>query len=157
MRYFLTTVADRPVRAGGRTFQFDPVALRGGSWVGVLALDEESGASILSGSAHPSVSEISQTAYEAEKKKVSNSVASSAEPQRPLAPTHTLVPAALADRAGVVPTGPHSPAVSGGPGMAVTANHENYGQTHSAVSLLTTKSNPPADPLLAESGPRGRF
>jgi len=68
MRYFITTVADRPIRVGGREFKFDPVALRGGSWVGILAVAEDATASFLASSAHPSVSEIDETAYEAEKK-----------------------------------------------------------------------------------------
>ena len=47
MRYFLTINASHPYIAGGLTFSFEPVQNRGGSWLGVLSVDDESAASAL--------------------------------------------------------------------------------------------------------------
>lgn len=157
MRYFLTTVAHRPVKAGGRVFNFEPVALRGGSWLGVLALDEESGANILSSADHPSVSEITQEHYESEKKNLQSSTASwDGHP-----PVQT--PRALVGPSVVVPAGRLTDPILGtnlpgsGPGQPVTAPDPNSTSGISAVTLMTTKLSPPSDPLLAENTQRFRM
>lgn len=141
MRYFLTTVADRPVNAGGRTFNFDPVSLRGGSWVGVLALDEESGASILCDAGHPSVSEITIEQYESEKKKQPQSTARSARPQAPVSdPSQAGV--RVADRAGrVIDPTIAEPAAAGAPAAELVTG---------SVELQTTSEQPPDEAMLAE-------
>lgn len=154
MRYFMTTIADRPVRAGGRQFIFEPVALRGGSWFGVLALDEESGASILSGANHPSVSEIDLAAYEAEKKKQESSQARwTGSP-----PIHRPPPGnapSVADHAGrLIDRTSGIDQVRSGPGQSVAPS---AGTGISAVTLLTTKKQPPIDPILIDAGVKGKF
>ena len=69
VRYFLNTAAAKPVVAGGYTFEFELVGLRGGSWLGILAVDEPA-ASVLA-AAHPSnTDEISLEIYNLQKKKV---------------------------------------------------------------------------------------
>ncbi len=64
-RYFQSIGAGRPITIGGRSFSFEPVEPSGGSWSGVLALDDESGASILAEAGL----EISKESYDALKKK----------------------------------------------------------------------------------------
>lgn len=144
MRYFLTTVADRPVLAGGRTFNFDPVSLRGGSWVGVLAIEEDSVASILSSADHPSVSEITVELYDSEKKKLPQSTARSARQHPVPAPSQAGV--RVADRAGQV-TDPTiaEPAVA----MAPSAD-----PVTGSVELKITSEEPPREEMLAD--PLGR-
>ena len=69
MRYFLSTSAALPVHVGGFAFEFEPVALRGGSWLGVLAVEDDSAASALASSGIGSVSEIDLAKYDGLKKK----------------------------------------------------------------------------------------
>ena len=70
MRYFQTSNATRPYRAGGVGFEFEPVELIGGSaWLGVLVADEPA-ASILAGAEFPQVTELTQTEYDSVKKKI---------------------------------------------------------------------------------------
>lgn len=67
-RYFLTFINDaRPVSGGGHSFVFEPVSNRGGSWLGVLAVEEDPAASILAGI--EGVEEISFQRYDDLKKK----------------------------------------------------------------------------------------
>lgn len=69
-RYFTTSNATRPYRTGGLAFEFEPYEqIGGGSWFGVLAVDEPA-ASILAAKNFPQVSEIDADAYEAIKKKI---------------------------------------------------------------------------------------
>lgn len=68
MRYFKTSNASRQYRAGGSLFSFEPVDQIGGSWLGVLAL-EESDASILAAANLPQVEAITEADYDALKKK----------------------------------------------------------------------------------------
>lgn len=140
MRYFLTTVADRPVRAGGREFNFDPVSLRGGSWVGVLALEEDSGASILCDAGHPSVSEITQAQYDSEKKKQPRSTARSEVPRPEPAPSHQGP--RVADRAGLV----IDPTIAEPPVPPAPAPESVSG----SVELQTTSEQPPDEAMLAD-------
>ena len=64
-RYFKSLGAGRPITLGGRSFTFEPVEPMGGSWAGVLAVDEESAATILAGAGL----EISEARYNELKKK----------------------------------------------------------------------------------------
>lgn len=144
MRYFITTVADRPVRVGGREFHFEPVALRGGSWLGVLAVEEDSAANTLASGENPSVGEISKEKYDDEKKKLASSTATSTgfpTPQPISQPALSVAgPAGLS-------TSPIS-APGSGPGQPVTAQHGD-GPLTTAVTLLTTNQQPPMDPMFA--------
>ena len=70
MRYFLTVNASHPYIAGGLTFSFEPVQNRGGSWLGVLAVEEDSAASTLASANIVNVAEISFERYDSLKKKV---------------------------------------------------------------------------------------
>lgn len=153
MRYFLNTSAARPVVAEGRTFEFELVGLRGGSWLGILALDD-SEASILAGARAPNTDEITEEIYLVQKKKSSANQPSSPGWPRP---SETNPALAIADPAahptsragfnqdfnpGAPPAGPLNPnSISG----------------VSAVSLLTTSNSPPAEPLLAQAPKRGKF
>lgn len=70
MRYFLSTSAALPVNVGGFAFEFEPVALRGGSWLGVLAVEDDSAASALASSGLSAVGEIDMAKYDGLKKKM---------------------------------------------------------------------------------------
>ena len=102
MRYFKTTNASRPYRAGGLSFSFEQLDNIGGSWLGALAL-EESDASSLAAEKFPQVSEITEEEYSALKKKPLNPSASSFVLQAPPARS-AQVPAQ------VVPSAENSPA-----------------------------------------------
>lgn len=135
MRYFVNTSAAKPVTAGGHTFTFELVGLRGGSWLGILAVDEPA-ASILAGKISNTISEVAFAQYESLKKNLSaNQGNSPAWPrQTSTNPSHAIAePAALPTslRGGSKPVDHNS-----------TANI-------TAVSLLTTANHPPAEPLLA--------
>lgn len=87
MRYFQTTNATRPYRAGGLAFEFEPIEQIGGSsWLGVLEADEPA-ASILAGAGIPQVSELTHLEYEEVKKKIQ-------ERERQLGSTFTIKPSA---------------------------------------------------------------
>lgn len=73
-RYFKTTNASRPYKAGGLSFEFELVELLGGgSWLGVLAA-EEPAASHLASANFPQVTELSQTDYDQFKKKIQDAL-----------------------------------------------------------------------------------
>lgn len=142
MRYFLNTSAARPAVAGGHTFEFELVGLRGGSWLGILAVDEPA-ASILAAAHWPNTDEISEELYELQKKKATaNQPSSPAWPK----PTSTSPSLAVAEPA------------ANRTSLAVSkpVDHNSTAGI-SAVSLLTTKNSPPAEPLLAESTKRRPF
>lgn len=144
MRYFLNTSAGRPVVAAGQTFEFELVGLRGGSWLGILAL-EEPGASILAAARAVNTDEISEEIYLIQKKKSSANPPNSPAWPRQSATNPAL---AIADRAGS-PTSPGdfdrapNPATAPGGGPNSTSGV-------SAVSLMTTTHAPPDEPLLAQ-------
>lgn len=153
MRYFLNTSAARPAVAGGMTFEFELVGLRGGSWLGILALDEP-GASILAEARWPNTDEITEEVYLIQKKKLSANQPSSPAWPRP-SPHQPAV--AIADRAGSLT----SPAVSDqnfNPGAPPAGPlNPNSISGVSAVSLLTTDHSPPAEPLLSQPPKRRKF
>ena len=136
MRYFCntSTIVGRPLVVGDRSFEFEPIALRGGCWLGLLALDDATGAGILASCGLPQIGEMTPEQYEAEKKShngASNSLRSSATPRAtPFAPV-------VADHAGrvTVPTFP----INGGP-------NSTEGITAATV-LGMTRNRPPADEL----------
>lgn len=71
MRYFACTAANRTYSAGGQPFVFELVGPRGGSWLGILAV-EEPAASTLAAADIPQIGEISEERYNDEKKKLTN-------------------------------------------------------------------------------------
>lgn len=143
MRYFLNSSANQPFAAGGHSFSFELVGLRGGSWLGILAVDEPA-ASILAGNLTATVSEITPERYESLKKKSSaNQGTSPAWPR----PTYRDPSLTVAERAGRLPTlGASSPSV---------IDHNSTANI-TAVSLLTTRNLPPTEPLLAVQGGKSR-
>jgi hypothetical protein len=153
MRYFLNTSAARPAVAGGITFEFEPVGLRGGSWLGILALDEP-GASILAEARWPNTDEITEKVYQIQKKKLSANRPSSLGSPQPNPPQHAV---AIADRAGSLT----SRAVSDqnfNPGAPPAGPlNPNSISGVSAVSLMTTDNSPPAEPLLSQAPKRRKF
>lgn len=72
MRYFQTSNASRRYLAGGFAFIFESVANIGGSWLGVLAVGDDSAASALAADVAsgkiPQITEITAADYEAQKK-----------------------------------------------------------------------------------------
>lgn len=136
MRYFLNTSAAKPTVAGGVTFAFEPVGLRGGSWLGVLAV-EDPAASILADSHSPNVEEIPFDTYDSIKKKLTNSEpitnASRTPPDQP--PNPSL---AIASRAGL----PTDPTIARPPAP-------NSTEMVTPITLLTTRNQPPDEPMIA--------
>lgn len=143
MRYFINTNAGRPLEVGGRSFTFESVGQRGGSWLGVLAVDEESAANILANCGVHGVEECPHLTYDSLKKKLPGTSNSRVGFQRqPSAPHPAL---AVADHAGQVST---QRAVSygrpnGGP---------NSTELITGVTLLAKKLTAPSEPILVQGG-----
>lgn len=138
-RYFKSSTVSRPVSSGAGSFVFEPSVPMGGSWLGVLAVDEPT-ASQLAADLPPSVWEISEEAYNAIKKK-----APAMEPDWQPFPqrvknTAPLVVVAPAERP-IAPTKPEE--VSAAIGMQ-------------GVSLSTTRAQPPEEALLAAPSEKRR-
>lgn len=135
-RYFQSFGAGRPIELGGRSFIFEPVEPLGGSWIGVLAVDEESAANILAEAGL----EISTEAYEKLKKKVTGEwtppgfVPSPTPPRLP--PQSIVVDAVRAeDRTSFISEKPVPD------------------QSKKNVVLNTTRQRPPLEPLLEQNEP----
>jgi hypothetical protein len=147
MRYFLTTNASHPAVTGGFTFVFEPVQNRGGSWLGVLAVEEDSAASTLASAGLVNVAEISFERYDSLKKKVRTAGLPSAQSASPLPrPRRTAqangAVAGLAGRLGAV-RGVGNPMIPNR-----VAASEQPADILPAVSLQSTSVEPPAEPLL---------
>lgn len=139
MRYFVCTAANRPWIAGDQTFTFEPIGLRGGSWLGVLAVDEPA-ASILAGSGLAQISEISEERYLTEKKKVAQEQVLS-RPSAPPPPMGNPLMGPVAARAGALTT-----PISETPEAKAQASEVLQSDT-----LLSTDQTPPPEPLLEDS------
>lgn len=142
-RYFLTVDAARPYSVGGQAFEFEPVALRGGSWLGVLAVDEPA-ASILAANPPGGVDEVDQAYFDGLKKKLSANKPETPAWPTPQPPNPELT---VADRAGaptdrIIVNPPTTPG-----GINSTAGI-------TAVTLLTTPNSPPNEPLLVQNDRR---
>lgn len=141
-RYFITTNASRPYSAGGIGFTFEPVAQRGGSWLGVLALDTPSDATILLSAGFSQVEEIDEARYNSLKKKpVANQNNSPVLPgrQKPVG----LVVAQVAGQS------------SGhGAGAVDLSKDPNSTSGMSMVALSSAAVTPPHEPLLEQSTQR---
>lgn len=149
MRYFLNTSAAKPAVVDGHTFEFELLAVRGGTWLGVLALDEP-GASIFGSGRWPNTDEISEESYNLQKKKgTANQPNSPGWPK----PSNTEPALAIADRVG----SPTSHAASNGPDGNASPTNPNGISGLTAVSLLTTRNSPPVEPLLADGNKRRTF
>jgi hypothetical protein len=143
MRYFLTTLASKPVSAGGKSFTFESVCQAGGSWLGVFATDDESDATLLAGACGNTLEEISASQYDAKKKHLSLTARDSLASMRQQndSPLNHVV----ADRAGsTVPQ--FQP--NGGP---------NSTEGITRVSLFSTDKSPPLEPILEGSGAKKRW
>lgn len=122
MRYFLTTNSTRSYNTGGLSFTFEPTVLERGYWLGVLAADEPA-ASSLAAAAFPQVSEITESEFEAEKKKGQQPVVSRlSSPVLPKSPRAAAAPVAEA--------------------VATTS------KSSESAGLRVTDSAPPDEPLL---------
>lgn len=69
MRYFKTSNASRRYVAGELAFTFEPVSNIGGNWLGVLAVEVDSTASIIAAANLPQIQEITAEQFEELKKK----------------------------------------------------------------------------------------
>lgn len=142
-RYFLTTTARRPIEAAGKSFVFEPVGQWGGSWLGVLATDDESDANILASCSPTTVEEITFDQYDAKKKHLTLTPNDSRDSPRPRAenPLNHVV----AEVAGST-----SPTFkpNGGP---------NSTEGITRVSVLATDRSPPREPILEGSGSKKRW
>lgn len=141
-RYFITTNASRPYVAGGISFTFEPVAQRGGSWLGVLALDTPSDATILLSAGFEQVSEINEERFDGLKKKPGANQNNS-----PVLPGRQK-PVGLA----VAPVVGRS----SGPGAAGVDLSKDPNSTAgmSMVALSSAAVTPPHEPLLEQSTAR---
>jgi hypothetical protein len=143
MRYFLTTLASRPVSAGGKSFSFEPVCQAGGSWLGVFACDDESDANILAAAAGTTLEEITADQYDAKKKHLSLTARDSPASMR--RQSDSPLNHVVADRAGsTVP--PFQP--NGGP---------NSTELITRVSIFSTDKSPPNEPILEGSAAKKRW
>jgi len=142
-RYFQAFVTTRPVEAGGQLFTFERVEPMGGSWLGVLAVDDESAANKLAEAGM----EISKERYDQLKKKVTG-VASrpvSALSRTPLPPPVPLVESA--NRA----------VASGSSGVeAPVAAEAPVRAPLVSVDIKVTQLKPPAEPPIDSVEPKKR-
>ncbi len=139
MRYFLTTNALKPVAVPGYSFNFEPVGQAGGSWLGILATDDESAANILASGVNPTVGEMTEEQYDA-KKKPSTGMRndSHASVKLPLQPDRHAVVEDAAPSTNLT-SRPLNGGINGGP---------NSTEMLTAVTILSTDRQPPAEPIL---------
>lgn len=139
-RYFQSLGAGRPINLGGRTFIFEPVEPMGGSWAGVLAVDEESAANILASAGL----EIDEARYLELKKKVAGRAQDSTPSRRPpnLPPQPIVVSASRAEDR-IAST---SEAATPAPDAKATEDFE----------LATTSAQPPVEAVLMNDAPKRR-
>lgn len=148
VRYFQSIVTGRPLSVGGRSFIFEPVEPMGGSWTGVLAVDDESAASVLANGGG-SVWEITAQKYDELKKKRSGAGTSPGlgSSQPPRQPPLAIVVAESAERA----ERPTSSTAEAGRRAEDGGQKTEVGPS---VELVTTKAQPPPEPLLDTAPPK---
>lgn len=139
-RYFITSNASRPYVAGGFTFEFEPVVIRGGSWLGVLVVAEDAAASALAGAGIAQVEECTIDQYEGVKKKLT--AGPSNFPNFQTRPSEQDRAPVVAVEVAERPIGLPSVRADAEAGVA-------------PVSLLARNLNPPDEPLLVESKRKG--
>lgn len=137
MRYFLNTSTLKPITVGGYSFEFEPVGLRGGSWLGVLAVADPAAASALASICGGTIDEISEQKYQQEKKKES---ALNNSPDNLLNPPVPEPQLAIADHVARP--------------IAPTVTKQNSTEMITPITLLTTNRQPPEEPLLAVAAAR---
>lgn len=147
-RYFQAFVTARPVEAGGQSFIFERIEPMGGSWLGVLAVDDPVAANKLAEAGY----EIDEARYDALKKKVAgvekrNDFVRSRTPQLP--PQPLALNASPAEPRGN--SGDNASGVEMGVGSSEMADAPKAPLP--SVSLKTTSKKPPAEPIL-EQGER---
>lgn len=141
MRYFLTINASRPYIAGGLTFSFEPVQNRGGSWLGVLAVENESAASALAAAKLFGVEEIGDERFISLKKKLMglpDSLNGSPKPQRVRTPGANVEGVRVVEPSGRTP----------GVGNPLIQRPAPVAPVPEAVSLQSTSAQPPVEPLI---------
>lgn len=84
MRYFKTSNASRRYTVGKNHFTFEAVEQSGGTWSGVLAIEDDAAADELAGANIPQIEEINQEEYDEVKKKLPTSTPASSATVRPL-------------------------------------------------------------------------
>ena len=141
-RYFITTNASRPYSAGGIGFTFEPVAQRGGSWLGVLALDNPSDATILLSAGFSQVAEIDETRFDSLKKKLAPSQNNSPVFPGKQKPVGLAVAPVVGQSSG-----------RGAAGVDLTKD-PNSTAGMSMVALDAAAVSPPHEPLLEQSTAR---
>jgi hypothetical protein len=144
-RYFSSLATGRPVELGGRSFVFEPVEPMGGSWVGVLAVDDESAASILAGAGL----EITPERYDQLKKKVPGRTAPGYVPlQKPQPPPLPLAGPVVPAAASTGSSSKAAPAPAGAVTATGVADAMPDNVPLASVTLRTTTKEPPHEPLL---------
>ena len=98
-RHYHTDNASRAVRAGGLEIIFEPTELRAGAWSGILSTDDEAAQAVLATlvSDEGPIREISEEAFNLQKKKTTQGVHGSLlwrEPSAPLLKQQSVAPAA---------------------------------------------------------------
>lgn len=148
-RYFTSlTPTGRALVVGGRPFVFEPVEPMGGSWLGVLAVDDESAASHLVAN---DIDEITAERFDALKKKRTGAgTAQGFVPSR----TPQLPPQPLEVAASPAVRHTSSDFESLAPAAAVSSSVTST--PLGSVALLTTNKPPPAEPLLEAGAPKRR-
>lgn len=150
-RYFQSHVTGRALvvshPSGDRSFIFEPIEPMGGSWLGVLAVDDESAASVLATS--EAAWEIGQEKFDALKKKRETPGTAQG-----FAPSPTPRPPPLAMEGSANPAG--RPSSSSGE-VAQGDGTANAGtKLPPSVTLLTTNKQPPREPVLELLTPKRR-
>lgn len=129
-RYFQSSTVSRAVSCSAGSFIFEPSVPMGGSWLGVLAVDEPT-ASKLAAELPEMVWEISEETYNDIKKKAPATEHAWQPLQPRLKSTPPLVAAPPAERP-----------------IAATKPEEVAAVLMNGVSLSTTRAQPPPEPLL---------
>lgn len=134
MRYLINTSAGRPLVASGMTFDFELVGHRGGSWFGILAV-EDSAASALLALGLPTIGEITEESYNSQKKKSPQAGQPSRHSAQPWQTTKPPQGVAVAERVGSL----IAPLPASKPGSVIES-----------ATLKSAEIHPPEEELLKE-------
>lgn len=137
-RYFGSYVCGRPLAEGGRSFIFEPVEPQGGSWLGVLAVEDDAAANILA--AGQSSWEITEAKYTELKKKASGTETSRGfvPSQTPRLPPLPVQPSARPAEVQSITEPQAGDAAAVGSAPIPVAS----------TTLKTTSAKPPLEPLI---------
>lgn len=134
MRYFINTSAGRPVVASGMTFDFELVGHGGGSWVGILAVDDSAASALLALNS-PTIGEITEESYNSQKKKTPQPSQSSANSVLPWPTPRPLQGMAVAERVG---------------SLTPPLQDSKIAAVIESATLKSAEINPPEEELLKE-------